>query len=97
MIDYCLQNLRVAWGRVEFPWRFWQPEKNDDPVTLAKNGKLNPRVQQAMDMAARLNKMGIPIILSGWFPPQWAVVGNLNFRPTPGRRLGQSIGYGQYE
>src|SRR6185312_16232891 len=32
VIDYCLQNLRVAWGRVEFPWRFWQPEENADPV-----------------------------------------------------------------
>lgn len=83
VIDYCLENLRVAWGRVEFPWRFWQPEKNDDPISAAKGGKLNPRVQQAMEMAARLNKMGIPVILSGWFPPQWAVVGKLNMRPTP--------------
>ncbi|MEO8763701.1 MAG: hypothetical protein ABI416_05410 [Ginsengibacter sp.] len=81
VIDYCLQNLRVAWGRVEFPWRFWQPVKNDDPVMQAKEGKLNPGVQQSMDMVVRLNKMGIPVILSGWFPPQWAVAGKLNFRP----------------
>ncbi len=84
VIDYCLQNLRVAWGRVEFPWRFWQPEENVDPVAAAKDGKLNPHVQQSMEMAARLGKMGIPIILSGWFPPQWAVVGKLNMRPQNG-------------
>ena len=84
VIDYCLQNLRVAWGRVEFPWRFWQPEENVDPVAAAKDGKLNLHVQQSMEMAARLGKMGIPIILSGWFPPQWAVVGKLNMRPQNG-------------
>ena len=84
VIDYCLQNLRVAWGRVEFPWRFWQPEENADPVAAAKDGKLNVHVQQSMEMAARLDKMGIPIILSGWFPPQWAVVGKLNMRPQNG-------------
>ena len=84
VIDYCLQNLRVAWGRVEFPWRFWQPEDSIDPVAAAKNGKLNSRVLQSMEMAARLGKMGIPIILSGWFPPQWAVVGKLNMRAVNG-------------
>jgi hypothetical protein len=84
VIDYCLQNLRVAWGRVEFPWRFWQPEENSDSVAAAKDGKLNLHVQQSMEMAARLGKMGIPIILSGWFPPQWAVVGKLNMRPANG-------------
>ena len=83
VIDYCLENLRVAWGRVEFPWMFWQPEENADAVMLAKD-KLNPRVQHAMEMAARLHKMGIPIILSGWFPPQWAVIGKLNMRPVNG-------------
>ncbi|HWH63581.1 MAG TPA: hypothetical protein VNS50_09920, partial [Ginsengibacter sp.] len=84
VIDYCLQNLRVAWGRVEFPWWFWQPDENTDPVAAAKDGKLNLHVQQSMEMAARLGKMGIPIILSGWFPPQWAVIGKLNMRPVNG-------------
>src|SRR6266702_514780 len=28
VIQYCLDNLRVAWGRVEMPWRFWQPGKD---------------------------------------------------------------------
>lgn len=81
VIDYCLKNMRVAWGRVELPWALWQPVKNSDPIDSAKSGRLNPRVNQAMEMAQRLSKMGIPLILSAWFPPRWAIVGSPSFRP----------------
>ncbi|MEO7961292.1 MAG: hypothetical protein ABIR19_07090 [Ginsengibacter sp.] len=84
VIDYSLKNLRVAWSRVEFPWMLWQPEENIDPVSVARQGNLNGRVQKAMEMAARLYHMDIPVILSGWFPPQWAVTGKLNMRPVDG-------------
>ncbi|HET7117333.1 MAG TPA: hypothetical protein VFI29_12625 [Hanamia sp.] len=91
VIDYCLKNLRVAWGRVEMPWMFWQPDMNTDPIAAAKAGKLNHHVQQSMEMAQRLHKMGIPLILSAWFPPQWAVVGPLHFRPTPDHVWGNPL------
>ena len=84
VIDYCLQNLRVAYGRVEMPWRFWQPNKDIDPTAAADSGKLNPSVKKAMQMAHRLDSMGIPIILSAWFPPNWAITGKPNFRPVNG-------------
>lgn len=77
VIDYCLENLRVAWARVEMPWRFWQPDVHKNPITEAKAGRLDTHVQQAMEMAQRLHQMGIPVILSAWFPPAWAVVGKL--------------------
>lgn len=80
VIDYCLKNLRVAWGRVEMPWMFWQPDMDSSPVEMAKAGKLNKHVQQSMEMAQRLYKMGIPVILTAWFPPKWAVLGPLHFR-----------------
>jgi len=83
VIDYCLQNMRVAWGRVEMPWRFWQPNKQDDPVALMKAGKLDERIKNAMLMAQRLNTLKIPIILSAWSAPNWAIVGEPRFRPTP--------------
>lgn len=81
VIQYCLDNLRVAWGRVEMPWRFWQPGKDDHPIESAKNGRLHPAVRTAMEMAQRLSKKGMPIILSAWFPPEWAVVGPLHSGP----------------
>lgn len=81
VIDYCLDNLRVAWGRVEMPWNFWQPQKGDHPVDSARSGKLHPRVRKAMEMAQRLSRKGIPVILSAWFPPAWAVEGTLHTSP----------------
>ncbi|HEY8783685.1 MAG TPA: hypothetical protein VIM16_18805 [Mucilaginibacter sp.] len=84
VIDYCLQNLRVAYGRVEMPWRFWQPNKEVDPAASADSGKLHPAVKKAMEMAHRLDSIGIPVILSAWFPPDWAVEGKVNFRPVNG-------------
>lgn len=84
VIDYCLQNLRVAFGRVEMPWRFWQPNKDVDPTLVADSGKIHPAVKKAMEMARRVDSTGAPIILSAWFPPNWAVEGKVNFRPVNG-------------
>jgi hypothetical protein len=78
IIDYNLKNLRVAWGRVEMPWRTWQPDENSDPLAAARAGDVNPRVQPSMEMARRLAAKGMPVIVSAWFPPQWAVL-----PPTP--------------
>ncbi|TSD65026.1 hypothetical protein FFF34_014140 [Inquilinus sp. KBS0705] len=83
VIDYCLENLRVAWSRVEMPWRSWQPDINIDPTEAANNGKLNEHVRKSMEMAQRLSKMNIPVIVSAWAPPTWAVEGPLHFGPTP--------------
>ncbi|WP_091372477.1 glycoside hydrolase [Mucilaginibacter mallensis] len=81
VIDYCLDNLRVAWGRVEMPWRFWQPQENMSPADSSNQAK---PVINAMLMAQRLGKKGIPLILSAWFPPTWAITGKFNFRPVNG-------------
>lgn len=83
VIDYCLENLRVAWGRAEMPWRFWQPAIDTNPIIAAKTGKLHPHVQRSMEMAQRLYKLGMPVILSAWSAPSWAIVGAPKFRPGP--------------
>jgi hypothetical protein len=78
VIQYNLDNMRVAFARVEMPWRTWHPTENVDPLAEARAGKVPPAVQQAMDMARRLTKIGMPVIVSAWFPPAWAVVGSGN-------------------
>lgn len=84
VIDYSLENLRVAWGRVEMPWRFWHPDENADPIEEANNGNLHERVRAAMEMAQRLDRLGMPVILSAWSGPDWAIEGPFRFRPQGG-------------
>ncbi|QIX60129.1 hypothetical protein HER32_02565 [Hymenobacter sp. BT18] len=75
VIDYSLKNLRVAWGRVEMPWQLWQPQPNTDPAALAKQGQLHPHVKASMEMAQRLSKLGMPVIVTAWSAPAWAISG----------------------
>ncbi len=76
VIDYCLDNMRVAWGRVEMPWRNWQPDEQADPLADAQSGRIDARVEAAMQMAQRLKALGMPVIVSAWFPPVWAIAGD---------------------
>lgn len=69
VISYCLDNMRVAMGRVELPWRHWHPEEDMDPT----EADLHPHVKQSLEMAQRLEAMGMPVALACWFPPQWAL------------------------
>jgi len=83
VIDYCLANMKVAWGRVEMPWREWHRTLENDPTAEAGNGKLDAHVKKSMQMAQRLSKLGMPVIVSAWSPPAWAILGKPNNRPTP--------------
>lgn len=76
VIQYCLDNMRVAWSRVEMPWNLWQPEENTSPIEAARAGNLNPRVHAAMMMAQMLTASGIPVIISDWSAPGWAILGD---------------------
>ncbi len=75
VIQYCLDNIRVAYGRVEMPWMFWHAEENTNPLEAAKNGDIHPRVHAAMVMAQRLAKKGMPVIVSDWSAPDWTIIG----------------------
>jgi hypothetical protein len=91
VIDYCLENLNVTWGRVEMPWSNWHPVESVDPVETARAGYINQGVHEAMLMAQRLAKMKIPIILSAWSAPRWAIEGEFSFRPQAGGLRGNPL------
>jgi hypothetical protein len=76
VIDYCLKNMRVAYGRVEMPWQLWQPELDHDPTAAARQGQLAPHLRESLEMAQRLGKLGMPVVVTAWSAPQWAVVGD---------------------
>lgn len=84
VIQYSLDHVRVAWGRVEMPWSLWQPQDDVDPLEAARAGKVNPRVAQAMEMAQKLARKGMPVIVSAWQAPLWATLGPRGgFAPPP--------------
>ena len=91
VIDYCLKNLNVTWGRVELPWFNWQPDESVDPIDAAESGDISPRVVSAMEMAQKLARKNIPIIISVWYPPKWAVTGEIEFRQKPGEPRGNPL------
>jgi hypothetical protein len=75
VIQYSLDNMRVALGRVAMPWRTWHPKEEVDPLAEARAGRVAPDVQMAMEMARKLHLKGMPVIVSDWAPPAWALVG----------------------
>lgn len=84
VIDYCLQHLRVAYGRVELPWRLWQPALGQDPTAAASQGQLALHVRESLELAQRLSRLGMPVIVTAWNAPQWAVVGDQGTGTRPG-------------
>jgi len=84
IIDYCLENLNVTWARVELPWRSWHLIESVNPLDAARSGKLNANVRAAMEMARKFARRHIPIVVSAWNPPAWAIVGEFNFRNENG-------------
>jgi hypothetical protein len=97
VIRYNLENMKVTWGRVEMPWRFWHPEEDVDPIEDARAGNLNPRVRQAMEMAQDLDKRGIPVMLAAWSGPNWAMEGTFNFREERGGLRGLPLNQAKAE
>lgn len=61
--DYTLKNLKVRWARVEMTLLGWSPE-NDKPGS---------RLRHELELAQRIQKLGIPYIISIWQVPGWAV------------------------
>ena len=98
-IQYNLDNLRVAWGRVAMPLDRWQPNEDADPVEAATTGTLNTSVREAMEMAQKLARKNIPTIISIWSAPGWALAaggggrgGRARINPEKWDKVCKSIG-----
>ena len=83
VIQYNLDNMRVVFARVEMPWRTWHPTEDMDPLAEARAGKVPAAVTQAMEMARKVSLKGMPVIVSDWAPPVWAIAA-----PAAGARQG---------
>lgn len=70
VIDYCLENMRVAYGRVEFPWGQWDMFMHPERHEGQRNS--GDHIRRSAEMARRLKQIGMPVIVSAWFPPMWA-------------------------
>jgi hypothetical protein len=70
VIDYCLSNMSVSYGRVELPWSLWDPVESSAPAEVS----LHPHVTASMEMSRRLSSRGMPVIVSVWFPPEWSLL-----------------------
>jgi O-glycosyl hydrolase len=74
-IQYIFDHLRVAFGRVAMPLNAWQPQENTPatgPSTRGRGGAMNS-VPSAMEMARNLAQRKIPMIISCWSAPAWAL------------------------
>jgi O-glycosyl hydrolase len=104
VIQYNMDHMRVAFGRVALPWNVWQPEENSPPPMVAAESAAQPSARgaeaappgaatpagrgergggagmnsivSAMEIAQKLAQKNIPMIISCWAAPSWAVVSN---------------------
>lgn len=98
-IQYNLEHLRIAWGRVAMPLDRWQPSEDTDPIEAAATNTLNTNVREAMEMAGRLARNNIPTIISIWSAPGWALAkdgggrgGRARVNPERWDKICKSIG-----
>jgi hypothetical protein len=98
-IQYNLDHLRVAWGRVAMPLDRWQPDEDVTPVGVAATNALNDNVRESMEMAQQLARKDIPTIISLWAAPKWALAtnsgtrwGSARINPKKWDQVCQSIG-----
>ena len=73
IIAYNLAHLRLAWARLAMPLNLWQPDEATDPAQAADAGRLNPQVKAAMEMGRTLAGKHVPMIISVWSAPEWAL------------------------
>ena len=62
IVDYTLKNLQLSWARIEFKAVAWDHDRNA--------ASPSPQVTRDFELMQRIQKMGVPWILSVWFLPE---------------------------
>jgi O-glycosyl hydrolase len=82
-VNYYLDHLKVVWTRVSFPMPLWQPLEHSDPTTQPTE-QLPGELQTDLKIATEIHRRKLPMILTVWTAPDWAVI----HRPTNNRGFG---------
>jgi hypothetical protein len=75
--QYTLDNLRVAWARIEMSLRLWAPANGDTPPEMADlkkleaNDKPGSKIRAELELARQIKGKGIPCVISVWKLPEW--------------------------
>ena len=75
--DYTLDHLKIAWARCELTAYEWEPQNdNADPANVdwdafTARDKLDSNLRREFLLAQRIQKMGVPYVVSVWQLPAW--------------------------
>ena len=69
-VQYNLDHLHLVWARVSMPLDRWRPDEAAETTNVSEH---NTAVRQAMDTARTLNDKKIPLMISLWSMPRWAL------------------------
>ena len=73
VMAYCLDSLRVTYGRISMWWSDWQPFENQSPLERLQKNEMPKHVIEQMEIARKLAKRNIPVMVSVWSAPNWAI------------------------
>jgi O-glycosyl hydrolase len=62
VVDYTLKNLQLSWARIEFKAVAWDHDRKLDAPS--------PPLKRDFELMQRVQKMGVPWIISLWFLPE---------------------------
>jgi hypothetical protein len=91
---YTLDNLKVAWARVEMSLRDWEPENDNDSAAdtdwayLESHDQPGTRLHSEFLLARDIQNRGIPYVISIWWLPEWMYGEPGRGHMTPNRKVG---------
>ena len=94
VIAYTLDNLKVAWARVEMSLMDWEPENDNESSAdtdwpyLESHDKPGTKLHSEFMLAQEIQSRGIPYVISVWWLPEWMYGEPGRGLMTPNRRVG---------